>query len=187
MLQQTARKNIPYTPLAFTVFIFILIFNFCGVSTITPTLTSQFVTTAGLAFSLNLGFFLLAFQVQGVRFLKFFVPSGIPVFLIPFMTVIELFSYSLRSISLFVRLFANMMAGHTLMHIISSFFLVIFLTFNYYIAFFPLVLLIAIYVLELAIAFLQGYVFLTLFCIYLNDSINPSGHLFKGSFINRIS
>lgn len=174
MFQQTSQKNIPYVPLALTIFFFILVFNFCGLTSITPTLTSQFAVTAGLAFSINLGFLLLAFQIQGFRFIKFFIPSGIPVFLIPFMTIIELFSYSIRSISLFVRLFANMMAGHTLMHIISSFFLVIFLSFNYYIALVPFFLLVAIYLLELAIAFLQAYVFLTLFCIYLNDAINGS-------------
>src|SRR5690606_30228749 len=86
--------------------------------------------------------------------------------------------YSIRSISLFVRLFANMMAGHTLMHIISSFFLVVFLSFSYYLSFVPLFLLVAIYFLELAIAFLQAYVFLTLFCIYLNDSVHGS-HLLR--------
>src|SRR5690606_19456102 len=160
MFQQTAKQNIPYVPLAFTVFIFILAFNFLGITAITPTLTSQFAVTASLAVSVNFGFLLLAFQLQGMKFVKFFLPSGIPVFLVPFMTVIELFSYSIRSISLFVRLFANMMAGHTLMHIISSFFLVVFLSFSYYLSFVPLFLLVAIYFLELAIAFLQAYVFL---------------------------
>ena len=174
MYQQTTKKNIPYVPLAFTIFLFILVFNFSGITSITPTLTSQFAVTASLAISVNFGFLLLAFQLQGFKFFKFFVPSGIPVFLIPFMTIIELFSYSIRSISLFVRLFANMMAGHTLMHIISSFFLVLFLSFNYYIAFIPFFLLVAIYFLELAIAFLQAYVFLTLFCIYLNDAVHGS-------------
>lgn len=174
MLQQTSKKNIPYLPLAFTIFFFVLIFNFSGTTSITPTLTSQFAVTASLAFSVNLGFFLLALQIQGVKFVKFFIPTGIPIFLVPFMTVIELFSYSIRSISLFVRLFANMMAGHTLMHIIGSFFLVLFLSFSYYVAFIPLFLLAAIYVLELAIAFLQAYVFLTLFCIYLNDAVSGS-------------
>lgn len=177
MTQQTTMNNIPYVPLAFTVFLFVLICNFSGLSAVIPTSTSQFAVTASLAFSINLSFLLLAFQIQGVKFFKFFVPVGIPSFLVPFMVIIEIFSYSIRSISLFVRLFANMMAGHTLLHIIGSFFLVVYLTFNYYLAMIPFFLLAAIYVLEIAIAFLQAYVFLTLFCIYLNDGINAA-HLY---------
>jgi F-type H+-transporting ATPase subunit a len=175
MIQQAGKKGLAGVPFAFTLFVVIFLSNFFGLFAVGFTLTSQIAVTAALAFSINIGLFILSLQLHGLKFFRFFVPTGIPVFLVPFMVVIEIFSYSIRSISLFVRLFANMMAGHTLLHIIGSFFLVLFWNYNYYIAFVPLFLLIAIFVLEIAIAFLQAYVFLTLFCIYLNDALT-AGH-----------
>lgn len=172
LIQQTGNKGRPYISFACTIFLFVLFSNLFGLTVIGFTLTAQLTVTVGLAVSINLGLCLLGFYIHGLRFLKFFIPSGIPVVLIPFMVIIEVFSYSIRSISLSVRLFANMMAGHTLLHIISSFFMVLFWGYShYYLASLAFCLLFAISVLEIVIAFLQGYIFLILFCIYLNDAL----------------
>lgn len=103
------------------------------------------------------------------------MPSGAPAVLVPLIVIIEVVSYCLRTFSLSIRLFANMMAGHTLLHILSSFVLM-FLNSQFAVfALLPFVLVLAVYVLELGIAFLQAYVFTILICIYLNDSLHP-GH-----------
>lgn len=178
LFQQTGNRGRAYISFAIAIFSIILLSNLLGLSVIGFTLTAQLSVAAGLAFSLNFGLFILGFYLHGFRFLKFFVPSGVPVLLVPFMTIIEIFSYSIRSVSLSVRLFANMMAGHTLLHIISSFFVTLFRSYtNYYFAALSAFLLFAVSILEIAIAFLQAYIFLILFCIYLNDSLTAGNHL----------
>jgi ATP synthase subunit 6 len=177
LVQQTGNKGRPYIAFAITIFLVVLFSNLFGLTVVGFTLTAQLTVTVGLAVSVNFGLFLLGFYLHGFRFLKFFVPSGIPVLLIPFMTIIEVFSYSIRSVSLSVRLFANMMAGHTLLHIIGSFFVVLFWSYSHhYLAGLSLALLLAISILEIVIAFLQGYIFLILFCIYSNDSLIGGGN-----------
>lgn len=172
LVQQSGNKGRPYISFAFTLFLFVLLSNLFGLTVVGFTLTAQLTVTVGLAVSINFGLCLLGFYLHGLKFLKFFVPSGIPVLLIPFMAIIEVFSYSIRSVSLSVRLFANMMAGHTLLHIISSFFIILFWSYSSYsLASLSFTLLVAISVLEIVIAFLQGYIFLILFCIYLNDAL----------------
>jgi F-type H+-transporting ATPase subunit a len=172
LIQQSGNKGRPYIGFAFTLFSFVLFSNLFGLTVVGFTLTAQLTVTVGLAVSINFGLCLLGFYLHGLKFLKFFVPSGIPVLLIPFMEIIEVFSYSIRSVSLSVRLFANMMAGHTLLHIISSFFIILFWSYSSYsLAGLSFILLVAISVLEIVIAFLQGYIFLILFCIYLNDAL----------------
>ena len=177
LVQQTGNKGRPYISFALTIFLIILGSNFFGLTVIGFTVTAQLTVTVGLAVSINFGLFLLGFYLHGFKFFKFFVPSGIPIFLVPFMTIIEVFSYSIRSVSLSVRLFANMMAGHTLLHIIGSFFTILFWSYsNYYLAGAAFLLLSAISVLEIIIAFLQAYIFLILFCIYLNDALTAGAH-----------
>ena len=108
-------------------------------------------------------------------FLKLFVPSGAPKALLPLIVVIEIASYLIRTISLSVRLFANMLAGHTLLFIMASF-VMAFLASSYsFLGLLPFVIILAVYVLELGIAFIQAYVFIILVTIYLNDSLHP-GH-----------
>jgi F-type H+-transporting ATPase subunit a len=172
LVQQAGNKARPYIAFALTIFLFVLFSNLLGLTVVGFTVTAQLTVTVGLAVSINFGLCLLGFYLHGLRFLKFFIPSGIPVLLIPFMAVIEVFSYSIRSVSLSVRLFANMMAGHTLLHIISSFFITLFWSHShYYLAGLSFILLFAISVLEIVIAFLQGYIFLILFRIHLNDAL----------------
>ena len=103
------------------------------------------------------------------------MPKGVPAVILPLVVVIEIASYFIRPISLSVRLFANMLAGHTLLHIISGFTIVLFKGGLDLFALIAICLLIALTILEIGIAFIQAYVFVILLAIYLNDSLNP-GH-----------
>jgi len=107
-------------------------------------------------------------------FLRFLVPKGVPAVLLPLVVLIEIISYLLRSFSLSVRLFANMMAGHTLLYILSSFVIAL-SDVSLVAAFIPLVLVFAVSFLEIGIAALQAYVFVVLLSIYVTDSLSP-GH-----------
>jgi len=119
-------------------------------------------------------FFLKGFITQQSSFLKLFVPEA-PLLLLLLLVPIELFSYMIRALSMAIRLSANILAGHTLVFIVSNFLLLIF-TVNK--LFFSITFLsfLAIFLLEFGVAFLQAYVFIVLFCIYMNDSINVITH-----------
>jgi F-type H+-transporting ATPase subunit a len=172
--QQVGNKGLKYLPILFTIFILILFSNLVGLLPFAFTPTSHLILTLAIAFSCNLGLILIGFYENGIKFLLVFVPKGGPLWLMPLIIIIEFFSYLLRTLSLSIRLFANMMAGHTLLHILSSF-IVAFINNGFLaISLFPFILVVAVLVLELGIAFLQAYVFLILLCIYLNDSFNPS-------------
>lgn len=170
--KQAGSAAVEYVPLLFLVFIFIAGCNVVGLLPFSFTPTAQLIVTSTLSFSFNIAFLIIGFLIHGVGFLKLFVPAGSPKALLPLLVVIEIFSYSIRPISLSLRLFANMMAGHTLLHILSSFFWTLAVSAVPLIAFFPGVLLVAVFFLELGIAFLQAYVFTILLAIYLNDSLN---------------
>jgi F-type H+-transporting ATPase subunit a len=176
VLQQVGLKGLNYFSFFFFLFIFIAISNLIGLIPYSFNVTSQFAVTFILALSINFGLLIIGFLVNGIKFLTFFIPKGVPIFLLPLITVIEIFSYLIRTVSLSVRLFCNMTAGHTLLHIITSF-SVLFLQANIY---FPVIfvslLLLAIYTLELGISLIQSYVFTILSAIYLNDHLNLGGH-----------
>jgi len=110
-----------FFPLFILTFILVLFMNLFGLLPLGFTLTGQLIIPVVLAVSFNLFFFLNGFERHGIKFLSVFVPSGVPAFLLPLVVLIEIISYLLRSFSLSVRLFANMMAGHTLLYILSSF------------------------------------------------------------------
>jgi ATP synthase subunit 6 len=171
--QQTGQKGVIFLPLFFSIFIIILSSNVIGLFPFAFTPTSHLIFTFFLAFSCNMALIIIGFKEHGLRFLKLFVPKGGPKWLLPLIVVIEVLSYLLRTLSLSIRLFANMMAGHTLLHILASF-SVSFLTFYPVLSIFPLALVLAVFFLELGIAFLQAYVFIVLLSIYLNDSFHPS-------------
>jgi len=173
--QQTGLQGQQYFPILFLTFLFILFSNLLGLMPFGFTTTGHIIVTFTLALSFNLGLLLTGFVLHGIKFLKLFVPSNVPVLLIPLITVIEIVSYSIRTFSLSLRLFANMMAGHTLLNILSSFVLGIWNTSYAVFALVPFILVLAITVLEFGIAFLQAYVFVILLCIYLNDALHP-GH-----------
>jgi F-type H+-transporting ATPase subunit a len=172
--QQAGQIAHAYFPIVFTLFIFILFSNLFGLIPFGFTVTAQFILTLSLAFSLNFGLIIIGFIEHGVYFLKKFIPSGTPMWLLPGLSVIEVVSYLIRTISLSVRLFANMLAGHALMHIISSAFVNLVAKAGYLAILLSTVVILAVMVLETGIAFLQAYVFVVLFCIYLSESLEIS-------------
>lgn len=173
--QQAGLKGQQFFPLFFTTFVFIMCANLIGLLPFGVTVTAHIIVTFLLALSFNLGFFFLGLLYHKIKFFNLFVPSDAPKVLVPLIVVIEIVSYSIRTFSLSLRLFANMMAGHTLLHILSSFIIKFWQGGYYIIAALPFILVLAVTVLEFGIALLQAYVFVILLCIYLNDSLHP-GH-----------
>lgn len=134
------------------------------------TVTSHIFFTAFLGVSTFLGLTIRAFATYNVHFIKLYIVEGVPMALLPVLFFIEILSYWIRPISLSVRLFANMFAGHTLLNILANFG-VTFLNNYFFIAILPLLFILAICVLEFGIAFLQAYVFVNLLCMYLSDTL----------------
>jgi len=172
--QQAGRSGFAFYPLFLWVFCFIAVNNFVGLFPFSFTTTAHIVVTLSLALSFNIGFLIYGFVLNGFKFLKLFVPSGAPAPLLPLIVVIEVVSYLIRSFSLALRLFANLMAGHTLLHILAGF-VVVAASFSLVLSLVPYVLVFFVGVLEVGISILQAYVFTVLLAIYLNDSIHP-GH-----------
>lgn len=167
---QASLKGQQFFPLFFLTFGFILFCNLLGLTPYAFTPTSHIALTFLIAFAFFIGLCILGFVRQGSQFLQLFVPSGVPVAILPLMVCIEIMSYFIRPVSLSVRLFANMLAGHTLLHIVAGFGVNL-LKINFIFGLFPIILLLAITTLEFGIAFLQAYVFVILLSIYLKDSI----------------
>nr|YP_010041753.1 ATP synthase F0 subunit a [Cyanophora sudae]QPB15052.1 ATP synthase F0 subunit a [Cyanophora sudae] len=167
------KKGRLFFPLIFTLFLFISIGNLVGMVPFSFTFTSHIVITLGLSLSFFIGLIIYGIYLHGFHFISLFIPKGVPVVLLPLLFVIEFISYVSRGFSLAIRLFANMMAGHALVKILAGFAYVmlglggIFPLFE----FIPILIITAIYVLELGVAVLQAYVFSVLICIYLNDSL----------------
>ncbi len=136
------------------------------------TVTSHIIVTFALAAFVFIGVTLIGIFKHGFGFLKLFVPSGVPVWLLPLIVVIEIISYFTRPISLSVRLFANMMAGHTMLAVFGSFVVGLGLIGGWV----PFIFMVLLMGLEVLIAFLQAYVFAVLSCIYLNDALHASEH-----------
>jgi F-type H+-transporting ATPase subunit a len=160
-----------YFPFIFTLFMFILFCNLLGMVPYTFTVTSHIIVTFALAVVVFLGVTVIGFAKHGSHFLRLFVPSGVPIFLLPLIVLIEVISYLTRPISLSVRLFANMMAGHTMLKVFGGFVVALGVLGGWA----PLAFIVALTGLEIGIAFLQAYVFAILTCIYLNDAMHP-GH-----------
>ena len=157
----------PYFSLIFTIFMFVLFGNFLGMLPYSFTFTSHIAVTLSMAIVIFVLVTFIAFFKHGTRFFSFFLPAGVPIFLAPLMIVIEVISYFTRPFSLSIRLFANMMAGHTLLKVVGGFVFPLGI-----LGFVPLAGLVAITGLEFLIAFLQAYIFTILTCIYINDAIN---------------
>lgn len=171
---QIGNEGKKYFTLLTTIFLFVLLSNFLGMIPYTLTVTSHPIITLGFALSLFIGITLIGFKEHGMSFFHLFVPSGVPLALLPLIVFIEVISYLTRPISLGVRLAANMFAGHTLLNIIAFF------TWNIFIyggvlgilALIPAILILALISLEFVICFLQAYVFTVLVASYLNDVIH---------------
>ena len=157
-----------YFPLVFSLFMFVLFCNMLGMMPYSFTVTSHIIVTFALAALVFIGVTIIGFATHGFSFFKFFVPSGVPVALLPLLVVIEVISYLTRPISLSVRLFANMMAGHTMLKVFGAFVVGLGVIGGWA----PLAFMVAFTGLEILVAFLQAYVFAILTCIYLNDALH---------------
>jgi F-type H+-transporting ATPase subunit a len=166
------RENIgnegrQYFPFVFTLFLFILFGNLMGMIPYAYTFTSQIIVTFAMAFAIFVGVTILGLVRHGFHFFTLFFPSGTPIALAPVLIPIEVISYFVRPVSLSVRLFANMMAGHTMMKVFGGFVIALGI---FGVA--PMVLIVALTGFEILVAVLQAYVFTMLTCMYLNDAIH---------------
>ena len=169
MISDTAGSNAkPFFPFIFTLFMFVLFCNMVGMLPYSFTVTSHIIVTFILAVIVFIGVTIIGFVKHGIKYLELFVPKGVPVVLLPLIVIIEIISYLSRPISLSVRLFANMMAGHTMLKVFGGFVISLGILGGWL----PLGFSIALTGLEILVAFLQAYVFAILTCIYLNDALN---------------
>lgn len=169
MLEDTCGpKGKPFFPFIFTLFAFILFANLIGLIPYTYTVTSQLVITFSLAIVVFIGATVVGLMRHGLHFLTFFVPKGVPVLMLPMLVPIEILSYFFRPVSLSLRLFANMMAGHTMLKVFAGFVIAL----GLFVGWLPLGFIAALTGLEVIVAALQAYVFAILACIYLNDGLN---------------
>jgi len=156
-----------YFPFVFTLFMFILFANLLGMIPYSYTVTSQIIVTFALAAVVFIGVTIIGIIRHGFHFLRLFVPQGVPPVLLLLLVPIELLSYCIRPFTLSIRLFANMLAGHTMLAIFAGFAASIGL-----LGIFPLGINILLVALEVLVAVLQAYVFAILTCLYLSDAIN---------------
>jgi len=167
-----------FFPLVFSIFFFILICNLVGLIPYSFTVTSQIVVTAALALLVFFTVVVIGIAEHGASFFKLFVPSGVPIYILPLVVAIEVFSFFVRPVSHSVRLFANMLAGHITLNVFGAFVVMLLGAGAVVKAFaiLPFAMTIGLYALELLVAFLQAYVFAMLTCMYLNDALHPGGH-----------
>jgi F-type H+-transporting ATPase subunit a len=170
------KEGMKYFPFVFSLFMFIFFCNMLGMIPGAFTVTSHIIVTAALAAIVFLTVLVIGFAKNGLHFLKLFVPSGVPIYILPLVTMIEIISFLSRPVSHSVRLFANMLAGHITLKVFGGF-VVMLLGAGSFAVLSPLPLLaaIALTALEFLVAFLQAYVFTMLTCMYLNDALHP-GH-----------
>ncbi len=161
---QEGRK---YFPFIFTLFMFVLFGNLLGMLPYSFTYTSHIIVTFALAAFVFVGVTVIGFMKHGLPFLKFLMPTGVPIYMAPLIVPIEILSYFTRPVSLALRLFANMTAGHTMLKVFAGFVATLGV-----LGVVPLALVAALTGLEFIIAFLQAYVFTILTCVYLNDALH---------------
>jgi ATP synthase subunit 6 len=168
------KKNELFFPLIFSVFFFIISINLIGLIPYSYTVTSQFIATLALSFSIFFGINIVCVRLHNLKFFCLFLPSGTSFWLAFLIVPIEIMSYIFKPLSLAIRLFCNMMAGHMLLKIIAGF------TWSlmglsgilFLMQYVPLLILIPLFALEFGIALIQAFVFSLLTCIYLNDALN---------------
>jgi F-type H+-transporting ATPase subunit a len=169
--ENTGKEGMKYFPFVFSLFIFVLVLNMLGMIPYSFTVTSHIVVTFALAALVFVVVTGIGFARHGLGFLNLFKPEGLPAALVPIIVPIELISYLIRPISLSVRLFANMMAGHTLLKVFAGFVVSLGVA-----GVVPLIATVAFTGLEFLVAFLQAMIFAVLTSIYLNDAINMHDH-----------
>lgn len=168
------KRASQFFPLVASIFSFVLLLNVIGLVPYSFTLTSHLIITFTLSVSVFIGINILAVRSHGLQFFGLFLPAGTSVLLSFLLVPIELVSYFFKPISLGIRLFANMMAGHTLLKVIAGFCATMVATGSFpliILHFVPLLILVPLYALELGVAVIQAFVFAVLTCIYLQDSL----------------
>jgi F-type H+-transporting ATPase subunit a len=171
-------EGMKFFPLVFSLFMFILVSNMIGIIPYAFTVASHIIITATLALLVFFTVLVYGLYKNGLKFFKLFVPSGIPIYILPLVVLIEIISFLSRPISHSVRLFANMLAGHITLKVFAGFVALLGTSLGaigWIGGILPLALTVALTALELLVAFLQAYVFAILTCIYINDAIHP-GH-----------
>jgi F-type H+-transporting ATPase subunit a len=173
----TGKEGMKFFPLVFSLFMFVFTANMLGMIPGFFTVTSHIIVTFALAILVIGTVVIYGLMKHGAHFFGLFVPSGVPVWLLPFIVVIEVISFLSRPVSLSLRLFANMLAGHIALKVFGGF-VVALLGAGGALAILaplPLIMAVALMALEFLVAALQAYVFTVLTCIYLNDALHP-GH-----------
>ena len=174
--QSAGEEGMRFFPLVFSLFTFVLVTNLFGMIPYGFTVASHIIITFALAMIVMTTVVVYGFMRHGTHFFGLFVPSGVPGYIMPLVVLIEVISFLSRPISLSVRLFANMLAGHIALKIFAGFVASLLAAGAWgIISPLPLALAVALTALEFLVAFLQAYVFTILTCIYLNDAIHP-GH-----------
>ncbi len=167
-----------FFPLVFCIFFFIVVCNLIGIIPYSFTVTSQIIITAAFALLVFFTVVIVGIKDHGLQFFKVFVPPDVPIYILPLVVAIEVFSFFVRPVSHSVRLFANMLAGHITLNVFGSFVVMLLGAGALFKAFavLPFLMTIGLFALELLVAFLQAYVFAMLTCMYLNDALHPGGH-----------
>jgi F-type H+-transporting ATPase subunit a len=179
MIRTTAGEaGMRFFPLVYSIFMFILVANVISIIPFTFSVTSHIIVTAAFALLVFFTVLIYGFYTHGLKFFRLFVPSGIPIYILPLVVMIEIISFLSRPLSHSVRLFANMLAGHITLKVFAGFVALLGTSLGaigWIGGVVPLAMTVALTALELLVAFLQAYVFAMLTCIYLNDAIHP-GH-----------
>lgn len=162
-----------YLPLIYSLFVFIIVSNLTGNIPYNYTITTSMIVSIGLSFTIFIGVTILSLSIHKLHFFSFFIPSGTPLALVPLLVLIELISYIARAFSLGIRLFANVVAGHTLLKILATFLGQMFASslVMFVVTLIPFSIFIALIGLELAVSVIQAYVFCILTSSYLKDAI----------------
>jgi len=171
--EQIGNHSESYLPFVYSLFFFILIGNLISNVPYSFAVTASGVVALGLSLTIFIGVTILSISIHGIKFFSFFIPAGTPLALVPLLALIELVSYLARAVSLGVRLFANLVAGHTLLKILSTYLYDLF-TGNIIVAIITLIpfsIFLALIGLEIAVSLIQAFVFTLLVCSYLRDAI----------------
>jgi F-type H+-transporting ATPase subunit a len=172
IMETMGKEGMRFFPLVATLFVFILFSNYIGLIPGAYTVTSQIIVTAAFSFLVYGISLVVGFSLHGIKFLGILVPPGTPGWLVPLMIPIEIISQIARPISLAVRLFANMTAGHVMLAVLFG----LTISGGLLVGWLPFVFTVAIYLLEFGIAFIQAYIFTILTCVYLGDAFHLHGH-----------
>jgi F-type H+-transporting ATPase subunit a len=172
--EQIGEEGVRFFPFIFTLFFFVLFGNLLGLVPFSFTYTSHIAVTGALAIAVIVIVTIVAIRLHGLRFLGYFVPEGAPKLLLPLLVPIEIISYLSRPVSLAIRLFANMVAGHVMFEVFASFTVMLagLGAIGVFCAIWPVVLNVLLVSLELLVAALQAYVFAVLTCLYLHDAVH---------------